>query len=151
MTPGRRNLRFETFDDVMPDVERLLLGHTTVGHWSLAQICRHLSTVMRRIVDLPASTPSDPSQWFPEQKKRQVFESRQIPEGLPAPPEIVPSETLGDREEADALRATLDYYRASPGPVVPHRFFGPLTRDEWDQLQLVHFAHHLSFAVPKSG
>jgi len=48
MTPGRRTLRYESLDEVMPDVERLLEGHTTVGTWSLAQICRHLATVMRR-------------------------------------------------------------------------------------------------------
>ena len=60
MTQGRRTLRFNSLDEVMPDVERLLEGHSTVGNWSLAQICRHLSTVMRRVVDLPASTPAGP-------------------------------------------------------------------------------------------
>ena len=49
MTPGRRTLRYESLDEVMADVERLLEGHTTVGHWSLAQICRHLATATRRV------------------------------------------------------------------------------------------------------
>ena len=48
MTPGRRTLSYGSFDEMMLDVERLLEGHTTVGNWSLAQICRHLATVMRR-------------------------------------------------------------------------------------------------------
>ncbi len=39
MTSGRRALRYESFDEVMPDVERLLERHDTVGKWSLAQIC----------------------------------------------------------------------------------------------------------------
>ena len=56
--PGRRTLRYESFDEVMPDVERLLDGHTTVGNWTLAQICHHLAAVLRRHVDLPASTRS---------------------------------------------------------------------------------------------
>jgi hypothetical protein len=47
MTPGRRTLRYESFDDVMPGVERLLKGHTTVGNWSLAQICRPLAMAIR--------------------------------------------------------------------------------------------------------
>src|SRR4051812_40749381 len=144
-TSGRRTLRYDSLDEVMPDVERLLEGHTTVGNWSLAQICRHLATVMRRVVDLPASTPHDPSQWVGEERKRQVFDSGMIPEGLPAPPEIVPGETRGEREEAEGLRQAIAYYRASPGPVIPHRLFGPLTKAEWDRLQLVHVAHHLSF------
>jgi hypothetical protein len=135
----------------MPEVERLLEGHTTVGAWSLAQICRHLATVLRRVVDLPASAPNDPSQWVGEDRKREVFESGVIPEGLPAPPEIVPGEVLGEREEAEGLRAALAHFRASPGPVVAHRFFGFLSREEWERLQCVHCAHHLSFAIPATA
>ncbi len=131
----------------MPDVERLLAGHATVGKWSLAQICHHLATVLRRVVDLPASTPHDPSQWMGEERKRQVFESGELAEGLPAPPEILPAVTLDVREEVEGLRRALEHYTASPGPVIPHRLFGPLTKAEWDQLQLLHLAHHLSFAV----
>jgi len=148
MTPGRRTLRYNSLDDIMPDVERLLAGHTTVGNWSLAQICRHLATVMRRVVDLPASTPHDPSLWVGEERKREVLESGMIPESLPAPPQVVPAETLGEREEAEGLRQAIAYYKASPGPVIPHRLFGPLSKEEWDRLQLIHVAHHLSFAVP---
>ncbi len=149
MTPGRRTLRYEHLDEVMPDVERLLNGHKTVGTWSLAQICRHLATVMRRVVDLPASTPSDPSRWVSEEQKRQVLESGRLPEGLPGPSEIMPPASLDQHEEAEGLRQAILHYRASPGPVIPHRLFGPLTKLEWDRLQLIHLAHHLSFAVPK--
>src|SRR4051794_15210393 len=149
MTPGRRTLRYASLDEVMPDVERLLEGHGTVGAWSLAQICRHLSTAMRRVVDLPASTPQDPSKWVPEERKREIFESGKLPVGLPAPPEILPSETLGEREEAEGLRAAIAHYQASSGPVIPHRIFGPLTKAEWDRLQAMHCAHHLSFTVPR--
>ncbi len=148
MTPARRTLRFADLDEVMPDVERLLQGHTTVGRWSLAQICCHLATVMRRVVDLPASTPSDPSQWVPEEQKRQVLESGLLPEGLPGPADLMPPESLDDHAEAEGLRQAIAHYRASAGPAIPHRIFGPLTRAEWDRLQLIHCAHHLSFAVP---
>ena len=150
MTPGRRALRYENLDEVMPDVDRLRIGHETVGNWSLAQICRHLSTVMRRVVDLPASTPSDPSQWAPEEQKRRVFETGMLPEGIPGPPETMPTKTLGEPEEAEGLRGAIAHYQASSGPVIPHRVFGPLTKGEWDRLQLIHLAHHLSFAVPHS-
>jgi hypothetical protein len=135
-------------DDIMPDVERLLEGHRTVGNWSLAQICRHLATVMRRVVDLPASTTYDPSQRVSEVQKRQVFESGILPEGIQGPQEVMPTAPLGEREEAENLRKAIAYYKSSAGPVIPHRLFGPLTKPEWDQLQLIHCAHHLSFAVP---
>ena len=147
-TAGRRTLRFASFDEVMPDVEHLLEGHTTVGAWSLAEICRHLAIVLRRVVDLPASTPQDPSRWVPEQEKRQIFATGVLPEGLPAPPEILPESVRTAQEEAEGLRAAIAHFRASPGPVIAHRLFGPLSRAEWEQLQLFHLAHHLSFAVP---
>jgi hypothetical protein len=149
MTPGRRTLRYGSLDEIMPDVERLLEGHTTVGTWSLAQICRHLSTVMRRVVDMPASTPQDPSKWVGEERKLEVLRTGMLPEGLPGPPEIMPGEALEERAEAEGLRQAIAYYKASPGPVIPHRIFGPLTKEEWDRLQLIHVAHHLSFAVPR--
>lgn len=150
-TEGRRTLRFESFDQVMPDVETLLAGHATVGAWSLGQILRHLATVSRRIVDLPATTPMDPSQWVSPAQKKQVFDSGVLPEGIPAPAEVVPMETLDPRDEAENLRQALAHYLASPGPVIAHRIFGPLAKEEWDRLALIHMAHHLSFAIPKTG
>jgi Protein of unknown function (DUF1569) len=149
MTPGRRILRYGSLDEIMPDVERLLHGHTTVGNWSLAQILRHVAAVMRRVVDLPATTPQDPSKWVGEEKKREVFESGMLPEGIVGPPEVMPAEVLGERVEAEGLRRAIEHYKASSGPVIVHRVFGRLTKAEWDRLQLIHVAHHLSFAVPK--
>ncbi len=150
MTEGRRTLRFQTADEIMPDVERLLAGHRTVGHWSLGQICNHLANTMRRVIDMPASTPQDPSQWVSEERKQEIFASGMLPEGIPAPPQVLPTETTDDRAEAENLRQAIAYFQASPGPVVPHRILGPLSREEWERLQLIHCAHHLSFVVPNS-
>ena len=147
MTPGRRVLRYESFDAVMPDVERLLEGHRTVGNWSLARICNHLAAVLRRHVDLPASTAFDPADRVSEGQKRRVFASGVLPDGIDAPPGVV-AESVGDeRAEAEGLREAIAYYLASPGPAIPHRLLGPLTREEWDRFELIHLAHHLSFAV----
>ena len=74
-----------------------------------------------------------------------------FPEGIPGPPELMPTGTLGEREEAEGLRAALTHYRASSGPVIPHRIVGPLTKDEWDRLSLIHLAHHLSFTASPAG
>src|SRR4051812_47033756 len=80
VTPGRRTLRYESFDEVMPDVERLLEGHRTVGNWSLARFCHHLAAVLRRHVDLPATTQFDPDDRVSEEQKRRVFETGDLPE-----------------------------------------------------------------------
>jgi hypothetical protein len=151
MTPGRRTLSYAGLDEIMPDVKRLLEGHTTVGNWSLAQICRHLATVMRRLVDLPATTPSDPSLWVGEEQKRQVFDTGMLPEGIEGPAVVMPTDARGEHEEAEGLRQAIEHYKESAGPLIPHRRFGPLTKAEWDRFTLIHCAHHLSFAVPKGG
>jgi hypothetical protein len=149
MTPGRRSLSFRSLDEVMSEVEGLMAGHETVGAWSLGQICEHLALVMRRVVDLPASAPSDPSKWVPASKRDAVLDSGVLPEGIPGLPEIMPSRSIDAREGADLLRTAIAHYKASPtGPVIPHRVFGPLSREQWNRLQCVHCAHHLSFAVP---
>jgi|GEM_PF-580544 len=150
MTPGRRNLNFENFDEIMVDVERLLNGCDVVGGWSFAQICRHLSSSLRVTADLPASTPQDPSKWMAEELKRQIFESGLVPEGYVAPQLVVPAETVAESDEVESLRQAIAYYRASSGPVIPHIFLGPLTKVEWDRYHLMHCAHHLSFVIPKA-
>jgi Protein of unknown function (DUF1569) len=151
MTEGRRTLRFGSLDEVLPEVERLREGHFTVGEWSLAQICCHLATAMRRVVDLPASTPQDPSQWVGEERKREVLESGLIPEGLPTLPEVLPAEGLDEPAEVEELRAAIAHYKSSAGPAISHRLFGPLMKTEWNRLQCIHCAHHLSFAVPRAA
>lgn len=132
MKLGRRPLSFHDFDQIMPDVERLLGSCSTVGNWSLAQICRHLSTALRVTADLPATTPQDPTLWIREELRRQIFESGQLPEGYSAPAAVIPKETLGERGEAEGQRESIAYYKASDGPVIPHLYLGPLTKAEWD-------------------
>src|SRR5438067_5729 len=48
---ARRPLTFASLNEVMPDVDRLLRGHTTVGNWSLGQICSHLAQAVHFTID----------------------------------------------------------------------------------------------------
>jgi hypothetical protein len=153
MTPGRRTLRFESIDEIMREVERLRRGCTTVGAWSLAQICGHLAATIRGTLEAPApdlGSPPPPTLMSPE-KRDEIFASGAIPEGLPLPPHLESFQPASEQEEADRLRAALDAFRASPGPVAVHRFFGKLTKDQWARLHCIHCAHHLSFATPRES
>jgi Protein of unknown function (DUF1569) len=136
-------------DAVMPDIERLLEGHTTVGNWSLGQICRHLATTLRVSVDMPASSPRDRSLLVDEERKREMLESGVLPEGVKTAPPFESPAQLDDRDEAEGLRQAIAHYWSSPGPVVAHPLFGMLSRDEWDRFHCHHCAHHRSFAVPR--
>jgi len=151
-TPGRRALQFQGLDQVMPDVDRLFDGHETVGKWSLAQICSHLSAAVIGSVDgYGMKAPwlvrklVGPVIW------RRTMSSGRIAEGFKIPEAALPKPGLDARAEAEALRAALRSYASHTGPMAVHPFFGALTRGQWDQLHRIHIAHHLSFARPAAA
>ena len=92
----RRILDFARLDEVMPDVERLLAGHRTVGRWTLGQILSHLKTAIRLTAMAPGST-SEPTR---EEAvfRRLFFRGGRFPEGLEIPlPEMIPLADLDPR------------------------------------------------------
>jgi hypothetical protein len=146
----RRTLEFARLDEVMPEVDRLLAGHATVGNWSLGQICNHLAGMYRMSVEgfgvqMPWLFRATLGRVF----KKKIFAERRMKAGIKVPERFLPKPGLDDRAEAEALRASIAHYRAHPEPRAPHPFFGQLTGDEWDRVHLIHSAHHLSFAVPE--
>jgi hypothetical protein len=152
MTPGRRALTFTSLAEVMPEVERLLPGHTTVGKWSLGQICGHLAQALHGTIDgFPAQAPWLVRRTVGPLLLRWVLRRNRIIEGVKAPPESQPAPGVDARAAAEALRAALARLAAHAGPLVEHPFFGgPLTREAWESFHCIHCAHHLSFAVPTS-
>ena len=79
---------------------------------------------------------------------RSVISSGKMPTGGPMPISI-PVTTVDDVKAVDAFKQTMVRFRDHTGPIHPSPLFGPLTREQVSQLQLVHCAHHLSFLVPK--
>jgi hypothetical protein len=142
----QRHLTFTDLKDVMPEVERLLAGHRTVGRWSLGQICHHLATAIRLTLDTPAR-PAGPTR---EQDiaRRLFFRQGRFPEGMEAPiPVLLPRPDRDARTEAEALRDAITRLVSAPGPLPGHPRLGPLTKEEWVRFHCMHCAHHLVFAV----
>ncbi len=145
----RRALSFSDLDEVMPEVDRLLEGHTTTGHWSLGQICNHLGTAMQYSVEgFPEQAPWLLRRTVGPVAKRQVFSSGAMPEGIMLPGKYLPAPGLDSRAEAEALRATIRLFAAHAGRLADHPLFGSMSRDEWIRYHAIHCAHHLSFARP---
>jgi hypothetical protein len=150
-TPGRRPLVFSSLDQVMPDVDRLLNGHTTVGHWSLGQICNHLAeSLVYSVEGFGVQAPWLIRKTLGQIFKRQLFNTGQMREGIQLPEKFLPRPGLDARAEAEALRGALQMYSSHSGPLADHPMFGPLGRDEWTRLHCIHMAHHLSFVLPQS-
>ena len=119
---GRRDLTFASLDDVMPEVERLLAGHTTVGRWTLGQICNHLAAALRLTLEAPPSS-AEPTR---EQRvaRRLFFRSGRFPDGMEAPVRVLqPQPGLDAATESEALREAIGRFsrglRAVPGPSGP--------------------------------
>ncbi|MHC5538188.1 DUF1569 domain-containing protein [Singulisphaera rosea] len=146
----RRDLSFESLDEVMPEVERLLAGHSMVGTWTLGQVLHHLSEGIRLSVEGPAG-PAEPTR---EQDvfRRRLLRSGRFPEKAEIPvPSMVPPEGLDAHAEAEALRTAIARLVSSEGPFPPHPKLGPLQKEEWLRFHSIHCAHHLRFAVPAAA
>jgi hypothetical protein len=147
--PGRRPLTFDSLDQVMPDVDQLLQGHTTIGNWSLGQICNHLTTTLTWTVDgYPKLVP-----WFIRRTVgplllHRILKTGQFPEGIKLPGPYLPKAALNDRAEAEALRAALWHFASHSGRLSDHPLAGQVARADWERYHCIHCARHLSFVLP---
>ena len=149
MVTNRRPLIFSALDQVMPEIDRLLQGHTTVGRWSLAQICNHLELAIR----LPMDGVPVKSTWLVRRTvgpifRRLSFRLAWIPEAVRVPEIYIPPPNLDQKHESDALGSTIERFCAFAGPLDEHPLLGRMTRPQWEQFHCLHCAHHLSFAIP---
>lgn len=153
----RRVLSLGRIEDVMPEVERLLAGHSTCGSWTLGQILHHLASSIRLSLTpsagLPA-TPSDPERERTfEVRRKRFFRSGRFPEGVEVPhPAMIPPPDADERAEAESLRAAIELLSTPDGPFAIHPVLGTMSRQEWTDFHRLHCVHHLAFAkVARAG
>jgi hypothetical protein len=145
----RRSLRFTSIDQIMPEVDRLLQGHATVGNWSLGQICDHLARAVNCTVDgYPVKAP-----WLIRRTVGPIFVSRMLragkfAEGIKTPQVYEPKPGADAQTEVEALRNALRRFSHHVGPLAEHPLAGKVSRSLWEQYHCIHCAHHLSFAFP---
>ena len=150
MISERRHLTFASLAEVMPEVDRLLKGHRTVGQWSLGQICNHLSSSIVRSVDgFPFQAPWIFRKTIGPLMLGRFLKQRKFPTGIKIPEDHRPRSGLDDRAEAEALRAAISLFGSHSGPYAESPIAGSMTRATWEQFHAIHCAHHLSFALPE--
>jgi hypothetical protein len=152
---GRRILRFNTIDDVLADVERLVEAErrgtlVRLGNWSLGQTLGHLATWVNFSF---TGAPTRPPMWVKlllrMMKKKFLHGSMRSGVRIPG----IEGGTLGTEpmsldEGLQAYRGALERLRREV-PQKPNVIFGPLAHDEWIALNLRHAELHLSFMRPK--
>ena len=151
MTAGRRTLRFANLTDAINDAEQLVSrGHRTVGRWTLAQICNHLSSSIGYTTD---GYPGKSAPWIVRQTvgravRAVMLSTGRIMEGAPLPATYRPAVTLDASAAVAELRNAIERFGSSQSDCKPHPFLGLMSRQTWERFHCIHSAHHLSFAVP---
>ena len=152
MTADRRELEFSSLDEVVAEIDRLASGEVrTTGKHSFAKILRHLALsydmvtgrvdppkpplMMRLMMPFIKSTilnsPVKPGYKLPD-KAEAFFWS---------------DEPVSVEEAVAHFKESIESYKQI-GPEPMHPFFGKLTKEKLDDMNLQHAAMHLSFVHP---
>lgn len=149
---GRRELRYDSYDELLADAERLAAGEIEqIGNWSPGQIFDHLGRSLDASID--GGAPKAPLMirlvaglFF---RKKFIYES--IPSGFEIPQKSAkvfkPEEGVGTEEGLAHLRAAVERCKAE-SKRAPHPVFGTITQAEWDSFSLRHAEMHMSFLKP---
>ena len=148
---ARRRLTLASRDEVMPDVDRLLRGHKTLGAWSLGQILSHLAQAVHFTIDGFPREAYPP--WIIQRTLGRlllwhILRTGRFVEGLRMPRKYEPAPGADASAEAEALASALRRLSAHTGPLADHPMRGPVSRDVWERFHCIHCAHHLTFALP---
>lgn len=149
MTKGRRQLRFANLAEAVCDVEHLLEnGHRTLGRWTLAQICNHLSESIRYSLD---GFPGRHAPWpvrvtLGKLIRTLMLTTGRIKEGVPLTGVYQQDATLDAGEQLAILRAVIERFE-SASEFKLHPLIGRMTREQWESFHCIHCGHHLSFAI----
>jgi hypothetical protein len=148
---GRRELRFQTVDEIRADVDRLAQAKdiTGLGNWTSGQVLQHLAVAMNMAVDgAPSMVP-----WIGRFIIRLFFKGKILKKRMSAgfklpgragyllPPPTTWEDGLRNfRAAFERLKSTTERK--------PHPAFGTLSLEEYERLTCRHSELHLSFLVP---
>ena len=149
---GRRQLKFNTLDDILADVERMSLGKVrSLGNWSPGQNLKHLTILMAACLDGIDVKVSFLTRIAVSLMKGRILTKPMSP-GLHLPKAaaaLLPAETSWE-DGVQGISAALIRMKTE-GRRHAHPVLGTLTREQWDQLHCRHCELHLSFLVPEAA
>ena len=154
---NKRQLKFQDFDDVMAEVQRLLEhGYVSHGNWNLAQTLVHLHDWMRFPLDgfpIPP-LPIRGMLWLMSKTVapgmlKKIF-TNGFSDGTPTMQSTVPPpDVMSAEAAAKQYQETIDRLKSHQGKMHRSPLFGPMDRQKVEQLNLLHAEHHLGFLEPK--
>jgi hypothetical protein len=149
----RRELHFNSIDDILADVEHLNQGKIkTLGNWSGGQILKHLAIVMNGSIDgLSMEVP-----WW-LRLLAPWFKGRFLAKGMKPGIELKGSTAEALVPPATSWEEGLDLFRKATNRLKTESkrerspIFGAMTKEDWDKLHCRHAELHLGFLVPDNG
>jgi hypothetical protein len=151
--PQRRQLRFETIDAALAEADRLAAADREgrvqrCGTWTLGQALGHLATWGNFAFD---GYPDSVRAPLPVRMILRLMRNKMLTSGMRPGVKIrgLSGGTLGlDSVSTDEglrrFHAAMERLR-STSPTIENPVFGPLTHEQWIQLNLRHAELHLSF------
>ncbi len=150
MAGDYRRIRFASPGEVLDEVDRLRQGgYTRHGNWTLGQVCHHCAGLIEMS-----------RRGFPEMKvplairlsrplvRWLMLGNAWMPRGMPTLPILEPGVIGGDDAGIERLRREIEAFERHAGPMAASPLLGPLTREQWERIHLIHTAHHLGFLSP---
>jgi hypothetical protein len=153
---GRRSLRFETIDQMMAEVDRLVAAERAgqlqrLGNWTLGQVLGHLAAWAEYgYTGVPLKVPFFVKWIMRLQKQKALYGT--MPAGVKIPHVAggtLATEPLALDEGLTRLRQVLERLK-SEAPTAPSPVFGPLTHEESIAINLRHAELHLGFLIPQT-
>jgi hypothetical protein len=149
----RRHLDFKAWPDLLADVDHLRQAHyDRVGNWDLSQILEHvgegLCTALR---GTNHRGPWIVRRFIGPLILKRILKERRMKAGIKVPQWWLPGPSHDECAAVDQFRSEVAEFQGMTTTPCPHPFFGPLTKQQWNDLILVHAAHHLSFLIPRSA
>jgi hypothetical protein len=152
---GRRILRFESIDEMMAEVDRLVqaekggrLKH--VGNWTPGQVLGHLAVW----TEYSYTGPPIKAPWFIKlifrlRKRKSLYGPMRAGVKIPGVPGgTLAMEPMPLDEALERLQRVTERLKTE-APRVPNVIFGPLNHQEWIALNLRHAELHLGFLIPE--
>jgi hypothetical protein len=153
-TSRRRNVRFESIDDLAQEIDRLVAaqreGHLVAnGNWTPAQILDHLARFMEFSYEgfpFRASWPVRAVSYTAKWIAWKPFVNWALRPGFQVPHEALRPDDWADFDIATArLRAQVERVRRGEPMTAASPFEGPISHDQWVYAHLRHAELHLSF------
>ncbi|MEM7558108.1 MAG: DUF1569 domain-containing protein [Planctomycetota bacterium] len=156
--PERRDLQFESWEEVLGDLAALESGYERAGKWELDQTFRHLNDWLTYPMDGFPTPPFFLRLIFGVVRNtvgpgmlRRILADGKMKDGMPTAPDTVYQlDQSAVSASLETLRSNIARFQSHSGTIHPSTIFGSMDKETAERLQFVHFAHHLSWLVPTS-